>query len=78
MKSSLIFVSLVACLLTLAAFSDVALAKRGRGDGGGSADTMHLTDEPGNWFRSDTGGLLPAAAGTPLTVISPGDKVDFV
>ena len=37
----------------------------------GEADTMHLTDEPGNWFRSD-------ATGTPFTVVSPGDEVDFV
>lgn len=37
---------------------------------GDSADTMHLTDEPGNWFRSD-------ATGTPLSVIAPGDRVDF-
>ena len=33
-------------------------------------DTMHLTDEPGNWFRSE-------ATGTPLAVIEPGDRVDF-
>ncbi len=33
-------------------------------------DTMHLTDEPGNWFRSD-------ATGTPLAVIDAGDEVDF-
>ncbi|RKY22572.1 MAG: hypothetical protein DRQ55_00620 [Planctomycetota bacterium] len=36
----------------------------------GAADTMHLTDEPGNWFRSDT-------TGSPLSVITPGDRVDF-
>ena len=35
-----------------------------------AADTMHLTDEPGNWFRSD-------ATGTPLAVIGAGDRVDF-
>jgi DNA-binding beta-propeller fold protein YncE len=35
-----------------------------------AADTMHLTDEPGNWFRSD-------ATGTPLAVIGAGDQVDF-
>lgn len=34
-------------------------------------DTMHLTDEPGNWFRSE-------ATGTPLAVINAGDRVDFV
>ena len=34
------------------------------------ADTMHLTDEPGLWFRSD-------ANGTPVTIIDAGDEVDF-
>lgn len=33
-------------------------------------DTMHLTDEPGNWFRSDRTGI-------PFTVIDIGDRVDF-
>lgn len=37
----------------------------------GPADTMHLTDEPGNWFRSDNNG-------TPVTVIDAGKRVDFV
>ena len=31
---------------------------------------MHLTDDPGNWFRSQ-------ANGTPVTVINPGERVDF-
>ena len=35
------------------------------------ADTMHLTDEPGNWFKSER-------TGTPFTVIDPGDEIDFV
>jgi hypothetical protein len=35
-----------------------------------SADTMHLTDEPGNWFRSDL-------TGTPLSIVEPGERVDF-
>ena len=35
-----------------------------------AADTMHLTDEPGNWFRSE-------ATGTPLAIVSVGDRVDF-
>lgn len=35
-----------------------------------SADTLHLTDEPGNWFRSEK-------TGTPFTVIDGGDRVDF-
>ena len=33
-------------------------------------DEMHLTDEPGNWFRSEI-------TGTPVTVIQAGDEVDF-
>lgn len=35
-----------------------------------TADTFHLTDEPGRWFRSDS-------TGTPLSIIDPGDEVDF-
>ena len=34
------------------------------------ADTMHLTDEPGNWFRSE-------ATGTPVSIINAGERVDF-
>ncbi len=37
---------------------------------GGTADTMNLTDEPGNWFKSEI-------TGTPFTVINPGERVDF-
>jgi len=37
---------------------------------GDAADTMHLTDEPGNWFRSET-------TGSPLSVIGAGDRIDF-
>jgi hypothetical protein len=37
---------------------------------GDAADTMHLTDEPGNWFRSDL-------TGTPLSVVPAGERVDF-
>src|SRR5262245_24981801 len=36
----------------------------------GAADEMNLTDEPGNWFRSN-------ATGTPVSVIHAGDRVDF-
>lgn len=35
-----------------------------------AADTMHLTDEPGNWFKSE-------ATGTPLSIINAGERVDF-
>ena len=34
-------------------------------------DTMQLTDEPGNWFRSE-------ATGSPVTTLAPGGRVDFV
>jgi plastocyanin len=54
---------LAACVLAGAFPAGVAL--------GDAADTMHLADEPGNWFRSQ-------ATGTPLAVVSPGDRVDFV
>jgi YVTN family beta-propeller protein len=36
-----------------------------------SADTIRLTDEPGNWFCSE-------ATGTPVSVINAGERVDFV
>lgn len=35
-----------------------------------SADTMELTDEPGNWFRS-------VATGASVTIVNAGDRVDF-
>lgn len=35
-----------------------------------AADTMNLSDEPGNWFRSD-------ATGTPVSIIDAGQRVDF-
>ena len=50
----------VASLLWLASAGYVAAA----------ADTVHLTDEPGNWFRSD-------ARGTPVSIINAGETVDF-
>ncbi|MHC5113004.1 MAG: hypothetical protein ACYTGP_01090 [Planctomycetota bacterium] len=37
---------------------------------GDAADTMHLTDEPGNWFRSET-------TLAPVSIINAGDRVDF-
>jgi YVTN family beta-propeller protein len=33
-------------------------------------DTVHLTDDPGNWFRSEN-------TGTPLSIVDAGDRVDF-
>ena len=47
------------------------------------ADEMFLTDESGNWFKSVTGGLIPTLLGTsdpvrtPLTIIQPGQAVEF-
>ena len=38
--------------------------------GDGAADTMSLTDEPGNWFKSQI-------TGTPFTAIRSGQRVDF-
>ena len=35
-----------------------------------AADTLHLTDEPGNWFASE-------ATGTPVSIVGEGDRVDF-
>ena len=35
-----------------------------------AADTMFLTDEPGNWFRSEEFGI-------PLSVVKVGDEVEF-
>ncbi len=36
----------------------------------GAVDTMSLTDEPGNWFKS-------AITGTPFTTVRAGERVDF-
>jgi YVTN family beta-propeller protein len=36
----------------------------------GAVDTMSLTDEPGNWFRSQL-------SGTPVSIIRAGQRVDF-
>jgi DNA-binding beta-propeller fold protein YncE/plastocyanin len=36
----------------------------------GAVDTMNLTDEPGNWFKSQL-------TGTPFTVIRAGERLDF-
>jgi YVTN family beta-propeller protein len=40
------------------------------GASGGAADVMSLTDEPGNWFKSQI-------TGTPFTAINAGQRVDF-
>lgn len=41
-----------------------------------TVETMFLTDEPGNWFKSATGGLL-GVGGTPLTIVDSGGTVEF-
>jgi plastocyanin len=56
--------------IPLATLSFVLAAPRLAASGGGSADTFHLTDEPGNWFRSE-------ATGTPVSIVKAGDRVDF-
>jgi plastocyanin len=58
--------SLSTCLSSIALLAVVAAAPAF----GASVDTMSLTDEPGNWFKS-------ANTGTPFTVIKPGERVDF-
>ncbi len=35
-----------------------------------AADTMFLTDDPGNWFRSEANGI-------PLSIVKVGDEVKF-
>ena len=55
---------------TIAAVSLLCLLAGAGGAMADPADTMHLTDEPGNWFRSEQ-------TGTPLAVVQPGERVDF-
>jgi YVTN family beta-propeller protein len=59
-------------LLTLATFTLLALISvtPSRVYADGAVDTMSLTDDPGNWFRSQI-------TGTPVTVIRAGQRVDF-
>src|SRR5215471_8495283 len=60
--------SLKLTTLTLLALTAV-IPSRVHADGG-AVDTMSLTDEPGNWFRSQI-------TGTPFTAIRVGERVDF-
>ncbi len=64
-----VFISSVSRLWTVAALAGVlvAAAPAAKAD---AADTMNLTDEPGNWFRS-------ATSNSPLAVIDAGQRVDF-
>ncbi len=53
-------------VLLLMPFTGAAIALPGPSD----RDTFQLTDEPGNWFRSDR-------TGTPVTSVRVGGRVDF-
>src|SRR5262245_53493174 len=66
-KAQLSSVALVISLMLLAVATGTP---RSAFADGGTADTMNLTDEPGNWFKSEN-------TGTPFTVVKPGDRVDF-
>jgi len=39
-------------------------------EAGSTVDTFFLTDEPGNWFKSDS-------LGAPLSIVNPNESVDF-
>jgi DNA-binding beta-propeller fold protein YncE len=62
--------SLLNCITTLALFALTALTPGRVHASGGAVDTMNLTDEPSNWFKSEL-------TGTPFTVIRAGERVDF-
>ena len=62
--------SLLNCVITVALLGLTAFTPCNVHASGGSVDTMSLTDEPGNWFKS-------ALTGTPFTVIRAGERVDF-
>ena len=62
--------SLLNCVTMLALLAPTAVTPGKVHASGGSVDTMNLTDEPGNWFKSEL-------TGTPFTVIRAGERVDF-
>ena len=62
--------SLLNCAAVLALLALTAVTPSRVHASGGSVDTMSLTDEPGNWFKSEL-------TGTPFTVIRAGERVDF-
>lgn len=61
--------SLSTCAGLLALLTLLAAAPRAA-NADGAVDTMSLTDEPGNWFKS-------GITGTPFTAIRRGERVDF-
>ena len=62
--------SLLNCVSALALLGLTAVTPSRAHASGGSVDTMNLTDEPGNWFKSEL-------TSTPFTVIRAGERVDF-
>jgi len=63
-------ISLLNCVTPVALLGLTILIPGNVHASGGSVDTMNLTDEPGNWFKSEL-------TGTPFTVIRAGERVDF-
>ena len=57
-------------LTTLALLALTAVTPRRVHADGDAVDTMNLTDEPGNWFKSEI-------TGTPFTAVRAGERVDF-
>jgi DNA-binding beta-propeller fold protein YncE/plastocyanin len=62
--------SLLNCVTTVALLALIALIPSRVQASGGAVDTMSLSDEPGNWFKSEL-------TGSPFTVINAGERVDF-
>ena len=62
--------SLLNCVTALALLGITAAIPSTVHASGGAVDTMSLSDEPGNWFKSEL-------TGTPFTVIKAGERVDF-
>jgi hypothetical protein len=59
---------LLNCVATFALLAVPAIKPDTAHADGGSADTLFLTDEPGNWFKSQR-------TGTPFTAINPHRKI---
>ena len=55
----------LSCASALVLLAVTALAPTKMDASGGAIDTMSLSDEPGNWFKSEV-------TGTPFTVIKAG------
>jgi DNA-binding beta-propeller fold protein YncE/plastocyanin len=70
LSASKLNLSLLNCMTALALLALPAVTPSRAHASGGAVDTMSLTDEPGNWFKSEL-------TGTPFTVIRAGERVDF-